>query len=335
MCATRTCRSVTVSRSTSDRVGLELLRFRGRIILHATDCWIDHLLSRTRRVRCSRWPSGGGCGCRRPRSSRRRLPWPRPGSPSGCGGSARSRGWRRRLRGRVLPRGGTVPAAGDPPDLGPDPGRAVRAAARGVGQRDPGDEPGIGLPARGGCPAAPGPEAARGDAEQAAHAPDGMAGPLTLDEPIRAQARRLVSRARKAEACTRISRSSSSRTRTLRRRATTSVCSSSALRSRGLAWASYCSTQRRIVSWLTPRSAPTERSVAPGCRARRTASSRNSREKRVVSRPWGHLQGPRHTIGCPRNRVKSTARWPVQRRFVDGESRCDPRTATLRSPATR
>src|SRR4051794_24038683 len=153
-------------------------------------------------------------------------------------------------------------------ELGMDPGHAVRPPAAEVDPADVVGQGGIGPGSLRGRSRRPGPEAARGDTEHAAHGRHWVGGPLSLDEPVHDHRVSSVSVAKKTAAFFRISRSI--RRVRFSRLSLVSSARSSVL-SPGVAPRSISAwmTQRRSDSLQIPRSMATERIEWPGWRASR------------------------------------------------------------------
>jgi hypothetical protein len=189
-----------------------------------------------------------------------------------------------------------------------DAGHAVCAAALLMDHPDPGEQLGIACRSPRWRALLPGPEAARGDTEQAAHRAHVVVGPLSLDEPVRAQRVRSVSLAKNAAAFTRIVRSSSS-TFTRRRSVRSSSRSSVVRPSARPASISACLDQRRSDSRATPRSRAT--SSIGGC-AGETDGFRSElggiRGTPRVRNRGLLLRSLPHRVRCRRNRVNSSTK---------------------------
>src|SRR5213593_3408590 len=154
-------------------------------------------------------------------------------------------------------------------ELGPDPGGAVGPPRIGVDLADLLDQRAIVELAARRRPAAPGVETRARHTEHSAHQRHGIVRPLRRDEPVGAH-RSSLSRAKKATAFFRISRSCSS-ARTRRRSWRTSWVLTSSL----AFWSSW-RIQLRTVWWDTPSCAPIARSELPSSRKSRRASTRSS-----------------------------------------------------------
>ena len=111
--------------------------------------------------------------------------------------------------------------------------------------------------------------------KHAAQPGDRVVGRLRVDQRQRLAHRRSVSRAKKATAFFKMSRSSSTM-RTRRRRRRSSSCSAVVSPSASLASTAACLRYNRNVSPLTPSSAATSFHRSPRCNDSRTASARNS-----------------------------------------------------------
>src|SRR5260221_7734674 len=161
-----------------------------------------------------------------------------------------------------------------------DPRRSVGRATGGVDRDDPLLQRGVRGGAQGRLPLVPRPIPARGDAEHTARADHRMGGLQLLDELILPHGSELVSRAKKAAAFTRISRSSRRIVTTRRKRrnsASSSVVSPSC---RSPASSSACRSQARSASSEMPSSCAIAVFVFPLLRTRRMASAPDSAQYR-------------------------------------------------------
>ncbi len=161
-------------------------------------------------------------------------------------------------------------------EIRPDPRRAIDAAALAVQLTDPFGQPRVLERTRPGRPLRPGVIAGAADLEHTAHDHDRVRGLLRSDEPVRAH-RVPPSRAKKAAAFFRISRSSASTRfsrRNLRSSSRSAELSPSALPSSTSSW----TNQLRNDCADTPSSRASCGTERPLLRSNLTASERNSNE---------------------------------------------------------